>query len=213
MTFDEITQHILACQLCPLASTRTHAVPGEGSQYAEVLFIGEGPGEKEDLQGRPFCGASGKFLDEMLLSINLKREDVYITNVVKCRPPGNRDPLPEEIDTCTKHYLFKQIELINPKVVCFLGRYSMGLFMKGMKISQVHGKAFQKDGRFYIALYHPAVALYNGGMRQELLRDFTVVDKILKGKFIEKVKTQVEVKKEELPSIRKSRTKQITLDI
>ncbi len=183
MTLDELAIQIRKCTLCELAQGRTHAVPGEGNPQAEIMFIGEGPGANEDKQGIPFCGASGKFLDELLKSINLNRSDVFITNVVKCRPPENRDPLPQEIDICTKHYLFNQIEVINPKIICFLGRYSMGLFMKDMKISQVHGKAFRrKDGRYYIAFYHPAVALYNGSMRQVLLNDFKVLDKILKGK-------------------------------
>lgn len=183
MTLEEIHQQILKCQLCELAHGRTQAVPGEGNPHADIVFIGEGPGANEDKKGIPFCGASGRFLDEMLASIHLSRSDVFITNVVKCRPPENRDPLPHEIDICTQHYLYKQLDVINPKIVCFLGRYSMGLFMKDLKISQVHGKAFRKDNRFYIAFYHPAVALYNGSMRQVLLEDFKVLDKILKGHF------------------------------
>lgn len=183
MTIESLEKKILQCQLCPLATTRTHAVPGDGNIRAEVLFIGEGPGEKEDKQGKPFCGASGKFLDELLVSINLSRESVFITNVVKCRPPQNRDPEESEIEICSSHYLYNQIEMINPKIICFLGRHAMGLFMKNMKISQVHGKVFRKQNRFLIALYHPAVALYNGSMRKVLLDDFQILNKIINGKY------------------------------
>ena len=186
MTLLELEERIKVCQLCELAKGRTNAVPGQGNPNADVVFVGEGPGANEDKQGIPFCGASGKFLDQLLASINLDRSTVYITNVVKCRPPGNRDPYPQEIDICTKHYLFNQIEMINPKVICMLGRHSMGLFLKDMKISQVHGKAFKNGDRYYIAFYHPAVALYNGGMRQVLLDDFKVLRKILDGKIKKK---------------------------
>ena len=175
MTLDEITQKINKCTLCPLHSGRTKTVPGEGSKTAKIMFVGEGPGKNEDEKGIPFCGASGKFLDELLSSINLSRKDVFITNVVKCRPPENRDPTFEEINTCTTHYLFNQISLINPKVVAFLGRHSMGVFMKDMKISQVHGKAFKRKDKIFIPLYHPAVGLYNGGMRKSILEDFQII--------------------------------------
>lgn len=196
MTLQELEEKINSCQLCELAKGRTHAVPGEGNPNADIMFIGEGPGASEDAKGIPFCGASGKFLDTLLASIQLQRSDVYITNVVKCRPPQNRDPLPDEIDICTRHYLFNQIDVINPKIICFLGRHSMGLFMKDLKISQVHGKAFKKDNRFYIAFYHPAVALYNPSMRQVLTEDFRILKKILEGKYTDKIQ------QEEKPQIR-----------
>jgi uracil-DNA glycosylase len=142
----DIAQQVSECTLCPLHTGRKKAVPGEGPANSEILFIGEGPGFYENEQGRPFVGAAGKFLDELLDGIHLKRSDVFITNVVKCRPPGNRDPEPEEISTCTGNYLFKQIEAINPRVIVTLGRFSMGLFLKDVRISAVHGKPVNVDG-------------------------------------------------------------------
>jgi uracil-DNA glycosylase family 4 len=214
MTLEELADQIKKCQLCELAKGRQNAVPGQGNEHADIMFIGEGPGANEDKQGIPFCGASGRFLDDLLASINLARQDVFITNVVKCRPPENRDPLPHEIETCTKHYLYNQIDAIDPKVICFLGRYSMGLFMKDMKISKVHGKAFRKDNRFYVAFYHPAVALYNGSMRPVLLEDFKVLQKILQGKY--KVKDPV-IEEEEgeltLPTPIQKPLEQLPLDL
>jgi len=136
------------------------------------MFIGEGPGEKEDIQGIPFVGAAGKMLDQMLESIGLERKDVYIANVVKHRPPGNRDPKPEEIAACWP-YLEKQIEIIKPQLIVCLGRHSLGRFLPGVgSISAVHGRAFAKGNQAYMALYHPAVGLYNGGMRETLFNDF-----------------------------------------
>lgn len=156
-------------------------VPGEGSSEAEIIFIGEAPGQKEDEQGKPFVGAAGKFLSEMLESIGLSREDVFITNIVKQRPPNNRDPLPNEIES---HWplLLKQIEIIDPKIIVMLGRHSMSKLLPGVgTISQVHGQPFRrKDGRVYLPLYHPAVALYNAGMKQTLLADFQKIPLILK---------------------------------
>lgn len=161
-----------------LAASATQLVMGEGSPDAEVVFVGEAPGAKEDELGRPFVGAAGKFLDEMLASIDLKREDVYITNIVKYRPPGNRDPLPEEI-AAFKPFLLEQIDVISPKLTVFLGRHSMNVFLPQLRISQAHGRAFRKDGRVYMPLYHPAAALYNGGLREQLLADFAGIPSVL----------------------------------
>jgi uracil-DNA glycosylase family 4 len=184
----KISLAIEACTLCPLAQGRTHAVPGVGNPHAEIVFIGEGPGAKEDVSGEPFVGAAGKFLAEMLAEIKMKREDVFITNVVKCRPPNNRDPEPDEVAVCTTHYLWKQLEIIDPKIIITLGRHAMHRFVPSdRKISQDHGKLFTltspKTGRHFniFPLYHPAAALYNGGMRGVLLDDFKKIPKILKG--------------------------------
>jgi uracil-DNA glycosylase len=174
-----IAKRIVKDKVTPeLAASATQLVMGEGSPDAEVVFVGEAPGAKEDELGRPFVGAAGKFLDEMLASIDLKREDVYITNIVKYRPPGNRDPLPEEI-AAFKPFLLEQIDVISPKLTVFLGRHSMNVFLPQLRISQAHGRAFRKDGRVYMPLYHPAAALYNGGLREQLLDDFAGIPKVL----------------------------------
>ncbi len=169
---------------CPLKETATNVVPGSGNPDAEIMFIGEAPGAREDLQGEPFVGAAGKFLSEMLSGINLKRSDVYITNVVKYRPPNNRDPLPEEVAACWP-WLAEQIKLIDPLLIVLLGRHSLERFVPGRKISVDHGKAFRRTfddqigTRVFYALYHPAAALYNGSLRQTLLKDFSRIPKIL----------------------------------
>jgi uracil-DNA glycosylase family 4 len=176
---DAIAAEIRASNTTPeLASGATQLVMGEGSPDAEVVFIGEAPGAKEDQLGRPFVGAAGKFLDEMLASIELDRADVYITNIVKYRPPGNRDPLPAEI-AAFKPYLLSQLDIIEPRLVVFLGRHAMSVFMPELKISEAHGRAFRKDNRVFMPLYHPAAALYNGGMRKTLLGDFAGIPKLL----------------------------------
>src|SRR3981081_1082115 len=148
----EVAVEVSTCSKCNLCKGRTKAVPGEGNSNARILFIGEGPGFHEDKQGRPFVGPAGQFLDELLGSINLKRSDVFITNVVKCRPPNNRDPLPEEIAACD-NYLDRQIAAIQPHVIRTLGRYSMGKFFGSEKISAIHGRARKKDGYICIAMY------------------------------------------------------------
>lgn len=179
-----------ACSRCVLRATCTQVVPGEGSAEAEIMLIGEGPGQKEDELGRPFVGQAGKFLDEMLAAINLKREDVYIANVVKCRPPQNRDPFPEEAAACWP-WLLAQIKIIQPKLIVTLGRHSMERFLPNQKISQMHGtlviKTILEIGRqnFY-TLYHPAAALYNGSMRETLMADFKKIPKVL-----EKIKKEI----------------------
>lgn len=180
-TLNDIGQAVHDCTACPLAVGRLTAVPGDGDPHSEVLFVGEGPGQKEDETGHPFVGAAGKFLDELLSAISKTRADVFVTNVVKCRPPGNRDPEPDEIHTCTDLYLWKQIELIAPKLICTLGRHSMTLFFPAQyKISQIHGQPKRVKGRIILPLYHPAAALYNGGMRQTLLYDFQKIPLVLK---------------------------------
>jgi DNA polymerase len=170
-----------------LAKTCLNPVPGEGNADAKLMFVGEAPGAQEDKQGRPFVGASGKFLGEMLESIGLKREDVYITNIVKFRPPENRDPSKQEIKACMS-ILFEQIEVIRPKLVIFLGRHSMNVFFPQLKISEAHGERIEgevvmEDGnkfkQNFLPLYHPAAALYNGSMRKVLLEDFAKIPKIL----------------------------------
>lgn len=181
---EKLNNQILKCSQCILRSTCRAVVPGEGLAEAEIMFIGEGPGQKEDELGRPFVGAAGKFLDELLTSINLKREEVYIANVVKCRPPGNRDPLPEEVEACWP-WLLEQIKIIDPKLIVTLGKHSLERFLPGQKISQIHGKALRREitglgKRVFYALYHPAAALYNGGMRNILIQDFKKIPLVLK---------------------------------
>jgi uracil-DNA glycosylase family 4 len=180
---EEINNRWIRECACTLRETATQAVPGDGSAYAEIVFIGEGPGRDEDIQGKPFVGAAGKFLSEMLGTIKLKREDVYITNVVKYRPPNNRDPLPEEVASCYP-WLVEQINLINPKLIILLGRHALERFFPEEKISRVHGKILRRTvkgigARNFYALYHPAAALYNGGMRETLIEDFKKIPKVL----------------------------------
>ncbi|MCS6772494.1 MAG: uracil-DNA glycosylase [Anaerolineae bacterium] len=166
-----IADEVRACRLCPLGGMRKNAVPGEGPANAEVMLIGEGPGFHEDQQGRPFVGPSGQFLNELLAMAGYQREEVFITNVIKCRPPGNRDPLPEEIAACA-HHLDRQIALINPKVIITLGRYSMAKFFPGAKISAIHGQARRVDGRTVVAMFHPAAALHQPALRAAIEEDF-----------------------------------------
>jgi DNA polymerase len=175
---EELHQRIASCPDCDLCRTRTHAVPGEGPPNAEVLFVGEAPGFYEDQQARPFVGPAGRFLDELIASIGLRRDQVFITNVVKCRPPNNRDPLPGEIDACRKH-LQRQIELIQPKIIVSLGRYSLAWFSPRDAISKVHGQAKVKDGVYFIPMYHPAAALHAGNMRKVIEEDFRKIPAVL----------------------------------
>ena len=160
------------------ARTWPRLVFGDGNPDADIVFIGEAPGKNEDLKGLPFVGAAGKFLDEMLSSIDLKRSDVYITNIVKYRPPGNRDPQPEEKEEFLP-YLRSQLEVIAPKVVVTLGRHSTNCFLPGLSISEVHGQPKRLKGQVYLPLFHPAAALYNGGLRETLLEDFSKIPAIL----------------------------------
>ena len=174
----DLNKEIALCRQCEIARIRTKSVPGEGAENAEIMFIGEAPGWNEDQQGRPFVGAAGQFLDELLTSINLKRPQVYIANVIKCRPPETRDPLPNEISNCQK-WLDKQIELISPKIIGTLGRYSMAKFFPGKTISQIHGTSQTRNGIIYFAMYHPAAALHQGNLRETLKRDMLKLPPIL----------------------------------
>lgn len=176
---DQIMTDILDKNVCPdLAKTATQLVFGDGNSSAEIVLIGEAPGKNEDLQGIPFVGAAGKFLNEMLNMIGLKREDIYITNIVKYRPPNNRDPLPEEKAEFLP-YLQAQLEVIEPVIVVTLGRHSLNCFLPDLQISQVHGQPKRYKGRVYLPLFHPAAALYNGAMRQTLIDDFAKIPKII----------------------------------
>jgi len=174
----ELYQEIERCQDCELANHRNRVVPGEGPEKTNLLFIGEAPGWHEDQQGRPFVGPAGQFLDELLASIGLKRDQVYIGNVIKCRPPGNRDPLPGEIQACSK-WLNRQIELIRPKMIVTLGRYSMAMYFPNQSISKVHGKARKQDNVVYYAMYHPAAALHQASLRKVIEADMLKIPQIL----------------------------------
>lgn len=177
---DEIKDKILHDNVCEgLASQATRLVFGSGNIDADIVFIGEAPGKNEDIKGKPFVGAAGKFLDQMLETISLKREDVYITNIVKYRPPNNRDPLPEEKEAFLP-YLQAQLDAIQPKMIVTLGRHSMNCLLPGLQISQVHGQPKRYKGRVILPLFHPAAALYNGGMRQTLMDDFSKIPEIIK---------------------------------
>ncbi len=167
----QLNAGVNACHACPLSATRTRAVPGEGPVDAEIMFIGEAPGYYEDQQGRPFVGAAGQFLEQLLASIGLKRTDVFIANVVKCRPPGNRDPLPEEISACS-HWLGEQQEILSPKVVVTLGRYSLQRFLPGNPISKIHGQGRKVGDVWVVPMYHPAAALHQGSLRATIENDF-----------------------------------------
>ena len=166
-----VAQQVAVCTRCKLHYSRKLAVPGEGPPDASIMFIGEGPGFHENEQGRPFVGAAGKLLDELLNNIGMQRSEVFITNIVKCRPPGNRDPEQEEIETCDP-YLERQIQAINPRVIVTLGRYSMARFMPNAKISAVHGQAVNVKGRLVVAMYHPAAALHQQSLRSVIEDDF-----------------------------------------
>ncbi len=167
-----VAQEVDACQRCPLYRGTLHGVPGEGNPHAEVMFIGEGPGLQEDRQGRPFVGPAGAFLNQLLASAGLDRGKVFITNIVKHRPPDNRDPLPEEIAACSD-YLARQIAAINPNVIVTLGRFSMARFFPSARISQIHGQAKLLDRRLIVCMYHPAAALHRAELKQTVMDDFT----------------------------------------
>ncbi len=167
----QIAKQVGSCRDCALSQGRTNAVPGEGNADAQIMFIGEGPGFYEDQQGRPFVGASGKFLDELLRGIGLDRKKVFIANVVKCRPPQNRDPQPDEVAACGK-YLDAQIGTIEPKVVVTLGRHSMQRYFPGESVSKIHGQPRRKGDLIVVPMYHPAAALHQGNLRKVIEADF-----------------------------------------
>jgi len=177
---DSLRQEIASCFACPLGKTRKNTVPGEGSHKAEIMFIGEAPGATEDEKGIPFCGAAGKFLDEMLGSIGLKRENVFIANTLKCRPPENRDPEDSEKEAC-RPFLERQFEIIDPLLVVPMGKHAVATFLPGAGgITALHGRVLKRpDGKIYYPLYHPAAALHNGGLRGTLLEDFAKIPAIL----------------------------------
>ena len=181
---DQLAREIIDKNICPeLKAQATQLVMGDGNPDADIVFIGEAPGKNEDIQGKPFVGAAGKFLNEMLSQAGMDRSDVYITNIVKYRPPNNRDPLPEE-KAAFWPYLLKQLQIIQPKVVITLGRHSMEYFLPGMKIGQIHGEpkriAFGDHKIVIMPLFHPAAALYNGGLRQTLIDDFLKVPEVIR---------------------------------
>ena len=180
----DLHREIASCQACELASERTRVVPGDGAEDADIVFIGEAPGWHEDQQGRPFVGSAGRYLDELLASIGMRRAEVYICNVLKCRPPGNRDPQPMEIKTCQK-WLDRQLELIGPMMIVTLGRYSMARYFPGATISKIHGKERIENGVIYYPMYHPAAALHQQSLHQSIQADMARIPLL-----IEKARSQ-----------------------
>lgn len=178
-TLVQIAKEVSVCTKCALHTSRKKAVPGEGPANAEIMFIGEGPGFHENEQGRPFVGAAGQFLDQLLAQAGVTRADVWIGNVVKCRPPGNRDPLPEELATCDP-YLEAQIHAINPSIIVTLGRYSMNKFIPNAKISAIHGQMRRVGNRFVIPMFHPAAALHQAALKPAIMADFAKLPELLK---------------------------------
>jgi uracil-DNA glycosylase len=175
---DEVATLVRSCGRCELCRGRTNAVPGHGNPQTDIMFIGEAPGQHEDRQGLPFIGASGQFLNQLLASIELSREDVFITNIVKCRPPGNRDPLPDEIAACGS-YLDTQIDVINPLMIVTLGRFSMSKWFPNERISRIHGQARTFGQRVVVPMYHPAAALHQASLRTTIEADFERLPRIL----------------------------------
>ncbi len=179
---EQIHSQIRACRLCPLSRSRRKAVPGEGASNARIMFVGEGPGAEEDRQGRPFVGGAGRVLSEQLRRIGLDRRRVFITNIVKCRPPGNRDPQPTEIEAC-REYLLSQIALINPTVVCTLGRFAAhALIDPSISITREHGKDRRLSGILYVPIYHPAAALHQPQLAGALENDFQRLHELLQNR-------------------------------
>jgi uracil-DNA glycosylase len=206
-TLAQIAKEVSVCTNCALHTSRKKSVPGEGPANAEIMFIGEGPGFHENEQGRPFVGAAGQFLDQLLAQANVTRADVWIGNVVKCRPPQNRDPLPDELEACDK-YLERQIETINPSIIVTLGRFSMGKFMPGAKISQVHGQMRKVGERYVIAMFHPAAALHQASLKPAIIADFAKLPELLKEARAGLGREKVEVRKQVEP---KEDPKQLSL--
>jgi uracil-DNA glycosylase len=204
----QVASEAASCTKCDLHFSRKRSVPGEGPADAAIMFIGEGPGFYENEQGRPFVGAAGKFLEELLSKCGLKRSDVFITNVVKCRPPSNRDPQPAEVEICTRSYLERQIQAINPRVIVTLGRFSMGLFLPDARISSVHGQPVWVRGRLVVPMFHPAAALHQQSLKPVVEQDFSRLPE-----FIQKAESEAQVrvetlKREEKP---KEEPKQLSL--
>jgi uracil-DNA glycosylase len=180
-TMKTLDEEILACNLCRLCQSRTNAVPGSGiTTTPKLVFIGEGPGRNEDLQGKPFVGRGGKLLDELLESVSLKREDVYITNIVKCRPPKNRKPKADEVEICTSHYLEKQLDLLQPKLVCTLGATALQYFTGEKEMGNTHGKLFKtKSGILLLPTYHPAAVFRNRKLKKSLEEDLQKISNLI----------------------------------
>jgi DNA polymerase len=174
----DLYEEIALCQQCKLYKTSTRVVTGEGPNNAQIMFVGEGPGYWEDKQGRPFVGPAGQFLDQLIHSIGLKRSHVYITNIIKHRPPNNRDPMPEEVQAC-RVWLDRQIEIINPRMIITLGRYSMALFFPGKSVGRIHGQAERRGDVIFVAMYHPAAALHQGNLRAVIEEDFKKIPRFL----------------------------------
>ena len=177
-TLEEVARLVRHCTDCPLHQGRTNAVPGEGAADADIMFIGEGPGYQEDRLGRPFVGPAGQFLDELLASIGMRREQVFIANMIKCRAPENRDPKPDEMAACGK-YLDRQIQLVNPRLIVPLGRIALGRFFPGESITRARGKVREKDGRFIYPVMHPAAALHRQENRASIVSDFEAIPSVL----------------------------------
>ena len=180
LDLQQVASRIHNCFDCDLSQSRTKAVPGEGPKDADLMFIGEGPGFNEDQQSRPFVGAAGQYLEELLAKINIDRNSVFITNMVKCRPPNNRDPFPGEIEACSK-YIDEQIRLVRPKVIVTLGRHSLGKFLPGETIGKVHGKPKHIGNLIVYPIYHPAAALRRHSLRIVLENDFQLIPSLLRG--------------------------------
>ena len=183
----EIAAEIRQCQDCPLSKNRKNAVPGAGPAKAEIMAIGEGPGHHENEKGLPFVGASGKFLTQLFSDGGVPRETVFITNVVKCRPPGNRDPQPIELQACS-HYLERQIEVIDPLIIITLGRFSMARYFKNVRISNIHGEPSWQDGRLIVPMYHPAAALHQPKLRPVIAHDFAQLKEMIERQKVRRAK-------------------------
>ena len=202
----EIAKQISVCEKCVLCRTRKRSVPGEGPVNAQILFIGEGPGFNENEMGRPFVGQAGKFLDELIGHAGFKRPEVFITNVVKCRPPENRDPLPDELNACAA-YLDKQIETINPDIIVTLGRFSMAKFFPMARISAIHGKAAWVSDRLVVPMYHPAAALHQPLLKNDIIADFKALPNAIEE--AQKKKKPLIVEKPESEKIKASHTESV----
>ncbi|MFN8413229.1 MAG: uracil-DNA glycosylase [Anaerolineales bacterium] len=206
----QIAQEVSVCTKCVLHETRKKSVPGDGPADAEIMFIGEGPGFHENEQGHPFVGAAGKFLDQLLAQAGVTRAEVFIANVVKCRPPGNRDPLPEELQACEVH-LEAQIKTINPSIIVTLGRFSMNKFIPGAKISAIHGQMQKVGDRFIIPMFHPAAALHQAALKPAILGDFAKLPEQLKEARIALGKKEVVEKKKEATPSQNNKPQQLSL--
>jgi uracil-DNA glycosylase len=174
-----LADEIRDCVKCPLHTSRTHAVPGDGAHAATVMLIGEAPGRDEDLRGHPFVGAAGRFLDQTLAANGLDRRELFITNIVKCRPPNNRNPRKGEIDTCTSHYLAEQIALVNPKVIMLLGRIAAQTLLGIKSLNEARGRLIERDDRTYVVGYHPAATFYRDDLAEKIKEDFALLTQAL----------------------------------